>query len=89
MYLCADNDFVEILIQLGLVMMFSSVFPLAAFCALVNNIVELRTDLFKLDEMFQRPHARAASGIGNWLWCIEFLGAVRNASKICACCKRT
>lgn len=53
-------------IQFGYVFLFSSVFPLAAFWAVFNNVLEIRTDAFKLCKAFQRPIGRQAKNIGAW-----------------------
>lgn len=53
-------------IQFGYVTFFSWAFPLAPLCALVNNLIEMRTDAYKLCYFTQRPIAHKASGIGVW-----------------------
>lgn len=53
-------------VQFGYVVLFSSAFPLAAVCALVNNIIEIRSDAFKLCSGFQRPFGCRVDGIGQW-----------------------
>lgn len=47
-------------------MLFSSAFPLAAMCALVNNIIEIRSDAFKLCTGLQRPFGQRVESIGQW-----------------------
>ena len=42
------DDYNEIVIQFGYVILFVSAFPLAPLFALVNNLIEIRTDAFKL-----------------------------------------
>jgi len=59
-------DHLEMFIQLGYVVLFSSAFPMAAFCALVNNLIEIRSDAFKLCFTFQRPFGQRVSNIGTW-----------------------
>ena len=41
-------DFLELFIQYGHVTLFVSVFPFGAFLALLNNVVEQRSDMFKI-----------------------------------------
>jgi hypothetical protein len=53
-------------LQFGYVFLFSSVFPLAAVWALLNNITEIRSDAFKMCRVFQRPFSESASNIGAW-----------------------
>ena len=60
------DDFLEMFIQFGYVILFSSAFPLAALCALLNNIVEIRSDAFKLCMHHQRPFAKRVESIGIW-----------------------
>ena len=59
-------DYAEMTVQFGYITFFSLAFPLAPLCALVNNIVELRSDAYKLCYNMQRPVARKAGGIGVW-----------------------
>ncbi|RWS27221.1 anoctamin-8-like protein [Leptotrombidium deliense] len=49
------EDYLELYIQFGYVTLFSSAFPLAAICALLNNVIEVRSDAFKLCVTYQRP----------------------------------
>ncbi|OMO70883.1 Anoctamin/TMEM 16 [Corchorus capsularis] len=67
------DDFLELALQFGMIMMFACAFPLAfAFCAL-NNIAEIKTDALKLLAMLKRPVPRAAATIGAWLNIFQFL----------------
>lgn len=60
------NDYLEMFLQFGYVFLFSSVFPLAALFALLNNITEIRSDAFKMCRVFQRPFSVSAKDIGAW-----------------------
>lgn len=61
------DDYLELVIQYGYVMLFAPVFPLAACCALLNNLLEIRSDAFKLCFVYQRPFAIGKScGIEQW-----------------------
>lgn len=53
-------------IQFGYVVLFSSAFPLAAMCALINNIIEIRSDALKLCTGLQRPFGQRVENIGKW-----------------------
>lgn len=55
---------------------FSIAFPLAPLLALLNNIVELRADAFKLCATKQRPLARKASGIGIWFHVLQLMSII-------------
>lgn len=70
------DDYLEMFIQFGYVFLFSSVFPLAAFWAVFNNVLEIRADAFKLCKAFQRPLAKQARNIGAWQIAFELMGAV-------------
>ena len=60
------DDYLEMFLQFGYVFLFSSVFPLAAVWALINNITEIRSDGFKMCRVFQRPFSESAANIGAW-----------------------
>ncbi|CAI2352362.1 unnamed protein product [Caenorhabditis sp. 36 PRJEB53466] len=68
------DDFLEMFIQFGYVLLFSPAFPLAAVCALVNNLIEIRVDAFKLCNTVQRPFGRRVKDIGAWQKAMELLG---------------
>ncbi|OQR71157.1 anoctamin-8-like [Tropilaelaps mercedesae] len=70
------EDYLEMFIQFGYVVLFSSAFPLAALCALVNNLVEIRSDAFKLCAIFQRPFGEPAENIGSWQDAMEVMGMI-------------
>ncbi len=67
------EDYLEMYIQFGYVVLFASVSPLAALTALVNNIIEIRLDAFKLCKMYKRPLAKRAKNTGAWLLAFETL----------------
>lgn len=47
------SDHLEMLVQMGYVVLFSAAFPLAGVCALANNLLEIRSDAFKLAHVHQ------------------------------------
>jgi hypothetical protein len=65
------NDYAMLLIQFGNVTFFSWAFTLAPLCALLHNIVAMRTGAYKLLYASQRPIAHKASGIGVWLYVLQ------------------
>lgn len=67
------DDFLELALQFGMIMMFACAFPLAFTFSALNNITEIRTDALKLLTMFKRPIPRAATNIGAWLNIFQFL----------------
>lgn len=54
------------MLQFGYVVLFSGAFPLAALCALINNLFEGRGDAFKLCNGLQRPFSKRVKNIGVW-----------------------
>ncbi|CAG4995127.1 unnamed protein product [Parnassius apollo] len=69
-------EYLEMLTQLGHVVLFSAAFPLAALCALLNNAAEVRADAFKLCHVAQRPFAQRVSSVGSWQHAMEAMVAV-------------
>lgn len=85
MCLCFQDtfqDYQEMFIQFGYVVLFSSAFPLAAMCALINNIIEIRSDAFKLCTGLQRPFGMRVESIGQWQVSRD-TGATRELGSIC------
>ncbi|XP_042202982.1 anoctamin-8-like isoform X2 [Homarus americanus] len=70
------EDYLEMFIQFGYVTLFSSAFPLAAMCAFLNNLIEIRSDAFKLCCVFQRPFSDRAQSIGVWQDAMELMGVL-------------
>ncbi|KAG8125880.1 hypothetical protein E2320_021005 [Naja naja] len=53
-------------IQFGFITLFVASFPLAPLLALLNNVLEIRVDSWKLTTQFRRPVAAKAHSIGIW-----------------------
>ncbi|KAG7266814.1 hypothetical protein CRUP_008647 [Coryphaenoides rupestris] len=70
------QDYQEMFIQFGYVVLFSSAFPLAAMCALINNIIEIRSDALKLCTGLQRPFGQRVESIGQWQTAMEAMGLI-------------
>nr|XP_055039329.1 anoctamin-8-like isoform X1 [Misgurnus anguillicaudatus]XP_055039332.1 anoctamin-8-like isoform X1 [Misgurnus anguillicaudatus] len=70
------QDYQEMFVQFGYVVLFSSAFPLAAMCALINNIIEIRSDAFKLCTSLQRPFGLRVGNIGQWQTVMEAMGVI-------------
>ncbi|KAM8874601.1 anoctamin-8 isoform 2-T2 [Spinachia spinachia] len=70
------QDYQEMFVQFGYVVLFSSAFPLAAMCALINNIIEIRSDAFKLCTGLQRPFGIRVESIGQWQTAMETMGLI-------------
>ncbi|XP_037362025.1 anoctamin-8 [Talpa occidentalis] len=70
------QDYQEMFVQFGYVVLFSSAFPLAALCALVNNLIEIRSDALKLCTGLQRPFGQRVESIGQWQKVMEAMGVL-------------
>ena len=53
-----------VVIQYGFITIFVAAFPLAPLFALLNNIIEIRLDAYKLVTQFKRPVSGRAVDIG-------------------------
>lgn len=53
-------------IEFGYITFFASAFPLASAVSIVCNLIEMRSDIFKLSFLCQRPPAMQAANIGTW-----------------------
>jgi len=60
------DDYIEMLIQFGYITLFASAFPLASFVAIFANIIEYRSDCWKLSRVFRRPDVIKTASIGMW-----------------------
>lgn len=58
------DEAIELVIQYGLIMMFTVAFPLAPLLALVNVHIEKRLDAYKLVKLMQSPEPRMVVGMG-------------------------
>jgi len=70
------GDFNEMIIQFGYVTLFGAAFPGAPVFALINNIIEIRSDAFKLLKETQRPESIGAEDIGSWQKILELMGYI-------------
>ncbi|XP_074522502.1 anoctamin-1a isoform X2 [Halichoeres trimaculatus] len=59
-------EYMEMIIQFGMVTLFVASFPLAPLFALLNNIIEIRLDAKKFVMELRRPIAAKAQDIGIW-----------------------
>jgi hypothetical protein len=69
------DDFLELFVQFGNITLFTAAFPLAPLWALVNNVVEGPSDLFKIAGCSRRPRPERASGIDpSWMAAFDLIG---------------
>ncbi|XP_063955758.1 anoctamin-8-like [Lytechinus pictus] len=70
------DDYLEMVIQFGYVILFSSAFPLAGTFAVINNIIEIRSDAFKLCSITHRPFGQRVENIGSWQQALEVMAVI-------------
>lgn len=84
-YTTTMEDYGELVVQFGYLVLFGLSFPLAAVVALLNNLIEGRTDAFKILSLSQRVNADDAADIGAWydiLEILNFLSVLTNAGLV-------
>ncbi|XP_028811574.1 anoctamin-1a isoform X1 [Denticeps clupeoides] len=59
-------EYMEMIMQFGMVTLFVASFPLAPLFALLNNVIEIRLDAKKFVKELRRPLAARAKNIGIW-----------------------
>lgn len=75
-------EYLEMIIQFGFVTLFVASFPLAPLLALVNNILEIRVDAWKMTTQYRRMLPEKARDIGAWqpiMQGIAIMAVVTNA----------
>ncbi|KAL2102962.1 hypothetical protein ACEWY4_002130 [Coilia grayii] len=78
-------EYLEMVIQFGFVTLFVASFPLAPLLALVNNLLEIRVDAWKMTTQFRRIVPEKAQDIGAWqpiLQGVAILAVASNAAII-------
>eukprot|EP00116_Pleurobrachia_bachei_P002497 sb/3462759/ len=75
-YESSFDDYLEMFIQMGYVILFSAAYPLAAVWAFLNNIIEIRGDAFKMVNGVQRPFMKRVEDIGFWSDAFEVLSVI-------------
>lgn len=79
------DDYMEMAIQFGYVLLFGAAFPLVPFLALIETTLEVRVDAWKLCNLTKRPFPYKAENIGVWkqiLLTVSYFGAITNAGLI-------
>lgn len=69
-------DYIEMVIQFGFVALFSTAFPLAAFFAFLNNIMEIRRDANKYTRYTVRSIPKRVKSIGIWQPIFTFMACL-------------
>jgi hypothetical protein len=66
----------EAIIQLGFIVFFACVFPLAPLFSFLTNLLEIRIKLNRMSSYSRRFLAQGASGIGSWTGVMELISLV-------------
>jgi len=77
----AFDDYLEMVIAFGYIILFATAFPLASALTIVCLIIEIRSDIFKLFWVCRRPLPAQVSDIGTWasvLVALSWLAVVTN-----------
>jgi len=68
------DDYLELVVQFGYISLFATACPLAAMLAVLSNIIEMRSDLFKLCFVTRREPNHSHSNIPHsWLTVLSFV----------------
>ena len=67
------EDYNEIVLQFGFVTLFAANFPFIGVLAFANNLLEIRSDGFKLVNVMRRPGPAPAENIGTWYGVMELM----------------
>jgi len=84
-YIDDTDDFMELVMSLGMVMMFSAALPVMAFFAFICNLIEAKCLAWRMVYVNQRPIPRGQAGIGAWRDIIEamcFLSTLCNVALV-------
>merc|ERR1719399_2176120 len=65
------NDFMELILSMGFIMMFSVELPVMTFVVLFCNLLELRLFAYRFAFVSQRAEPNGQEGIGAWADIVE------------------
>ncbi|KAM7534107.1 hypothetical protein Aperf_G00000115486 [Anoplocephala perfoliata] len=77
------EEYLEMLIQYGFITMFVPAFPIAPLFALLNNMVEIRTDAKKFLRVLRRPVVKRENGIGIWYNILSVISSLAIRTNAC------
>jgi anoctamin-10 len=70
------DDYLEIVLEFGYLVLFAECFPLAPLMILITNTIELRSDIFKISTVFRRPSYIRKRNIGIWQLILKILSVI-------------
>jgi len=77
------DDYNEMAIQFGYVTLFAAAFPIASLASFLNNVIEIRSDAYKLLLHTQRPHYAGCEDIGSWQKVLEVVSTLAVITNVC------
>lgn len=85
-YLSDTDDFMDLVLAMGFVMMFSVALPVMATLSLLSNLIELKFLAFRMMNVMQRSEPRGQEGIGAWegiIRIVSYVAVIANAGMAC------
>ena len=76
------EDYNELVIQFGYLSLFGMTQPLASIICVINNMIEVRTDAYKVLAISQRTDADDAADIGAWYTILEIINVLSVVTNI-------
>jgi len=70
------DDYNELAIQFGYVVLFAPAFPLAPLIALCSNFLDTASDGFRIVFKSQKPHYSGANNIGTWFYIFSVISTI-------------
>ncbi|XP_067444966.1 anoctamin-10 [Thunnus thynnus] len=70
------GEYIELLVQFGYLSLFSCVYPLTAVLLLINNLTEIRSDAYKICNLFRKPFSPPVANMGVWQLAFQVLSFV-------------
>eukprot|EP00811_Abedinium_folium_P017634 NODE_2655_length_2171_cov_10.424168.p1 GENE.NODE_2655_length_2171_cov_10.424168~~NODE_2655_length_2171_cov_10.424168.p1 ORF type:complete len:690 (+),score=159.17 NODE_2655_length_2171_cov_10.424168:229-2070(+) len=77
------DDYLEMVIQFGYIVLFASAFPLAGLLSFICDLFEIKSDVFKITHVHARMPAVRTATIGIWAKMLQALVALSIVTNVC------
>eukprot|EP01046_Picozoa_sp_COSAG06_P023917 COSAG06_NODE_1921_length_8062_cov_113.020846_9_plen_366_part_00 len=77
------KDYATMATQFGYITLFGVAFPLAPAMCMINNLIEIRSDAYKLVKVHRRPPIETREDIGSWQLAFETIAVVAVITSAC------
>ncbi|OQR99584.1 anoctamin-like protein [Achlya hypogyna] len=74
------NDYLELVLQFGFTVLFVGAFPATPLFSLLNNVLEIRIDAYRLLTDYRRPTPRRVVDMGAWITVLDVLATLAIAT---------